>query len=499
MSSARAHSARPFAAPSRFILDRVRDLGLLIAAPVWIIPLAYGIAALTTDRAVNEWVLALGGMGHHLPGMMRAYGDRALLRRFRARFVIAPLVLAGFGIASAWSDLHAIVLIAFVWGVWHGLMQTYGFARIYGSREGAGERLDAQLDFALLFTWFVAAVAFSPLRTTFMLDMLATLGVPLPDANALATVRLVVATSTAAATVAWLANAARARFAGRSPGPLRVLLIVTSIAFWWFANVRVRHLLLAMPLFEIFHDLQYLAIVWAFNRRRVDTAAGELRPSLRWLFAPTVTAAITYVAMVAAYGSLSFLSSSKSFGELFTGLFAASQLLHFYYDGFIWKVREPSTGAALGVAPIARARTWAPGPKHALLWGSLAVAAVGLGIGERTHGLPFLQRIPLVAPLVPENPMIQFSAAELHWEHGDAAEALDGFRRVLAIDPDSSAAKNNLALSLVELAERAASTGDAAGLASYSDELRHLRPSLSGEFATLTDARLARFATLRTP
>ena len=34
---------------------------------------------------------------------------------------------------------------------------------------------------------------------------------------------------------------------------------------------------------------------------------------------------------------------------MLTGLLTASALLHFYYDGFIWKVREPAVGESLGV------------------------------------------------------------------------------------------------------------------------------------------------------
>src|SRR5437660_8776866 len=34
---------------------------------------------------------------------------------------------------------------------------------------------------------------------------------------------------------------------------------------------------------------------------------------------------------------------------MLTGVVAASGLLHFYYDGFIWKVREKSTRQSLGL------------------------------------------------------------------------------------------------------------------------------------------------------
>jgi hypothetical protein len=38
-------------------------------------------------------------MGHHLPGMIRAYGDRALFERFKWRFILAPLFLLAVCVA----------------------------------------------------------------------------------------------------------------------------------------------------------------------------------------------------------------------------------------------------------------------------------------------------------------------------------------------------------------------------------------------------------------
>ena len=57
-----------------------------------------------------------------------------------------------------------MVLVAYLWGVWHGLMQTYGFLRIYDAKVGSVSRLTARLDSAMCVTWFGAAVLVSPTR-----------------------------------------------------------------------------------------------------------------------------------------------------------------------------------------------------------------------------------------------------------------------------------------------------------------------------------------------
>ena len=477
---------------SPWILDRPRDLLLLVGAPLWIAPLVYVVAMTVGDRAVNDWVLALGAIGHHVPGLLRAYGDRALRRRFALRFALAPLFLGALCLGLAFAGLHAMMLIAFAWGVWHALMQTYGFARIYGGKAGV-TRLAGRLDLALLGTWFAAGVILSPLRLHFLLDVGATCGVPLPSPSLLLALRVIVGAATIAATLAWLIATAVA-LRRRSPvSAPRVILLVSSIAFWCFANVRVRHPLLGMPLFEIFHDAQYLAIVWAFNRRRVDAAPTEVTSLVRALFRPRALSLVAYVAIVIAYGALGLVAPTGPLGTTMNALLTASQLLHFYYDGFIWRVREPATGSVLGLRESgARA---VPRLGHALTWSLLLVPSLGFAWGEARASIPIRERIPTLAALFPESPLAQFPAAELHWERKEVDEALEGFRRTLALDPSYLTARENLALSLGELADRAAAAGNFSQANAYIRELDAVRGGLRGEQARWAAEFIARHPT----
>src|SRR5262245_24595416 len=45
---------------------------------------------------------------HYLPGILRAYGDRALFRRFRVRLILAPLFLFTVTGAFAYLNLHVV-------------------------------------------------------------------------------------------------------------------------------------------------------------------------------------------------------------------------------------------------------------------------------------------------------------------------------------------------------------------------------------------------------
>src|SRR2546430_6117002 len=152
--------------PNLWILNSWRDLILSVATPLLILPVFALAQSRWSPQDIYLFVAAFGARGHHLPGMIRASGDRALFERFRWRFILAPLFLLVTCIAFYWWDLKGIILVVFFWGVWHGMMQTYGFCRIYDAKTGSFAGLNRRLDFWLCAIWFATAVVVSPKRVT---------------------------------------------------------------------------------------------------------------------------------------------------------------------------------------------------------------------------------------------------------------------------------------------------------------------------------------------
>src|SRR3954454_4527465 len=164
--------------PNFWILNSWRDLLLYVGTPLLILPVFALAQSRWSAQDIYLFVAAFGAMGHLLPGMIRAYGDRALFERFRWRFILAPIFLLVTCTAFYWWDLKGIILVVFFWGVWHGMMQTYGFCRIYDAKTGSFAALSRRLDFALCGVWFAAAVLLSPARMTDTLETLYASGVP---------------------------------------------------------------------------------------------------------------------------------------------------------------------------------------------------------------------------------------------------------------------------------------------------------------------------------
>src|SRR5213596_3313955 len=338
--------------PNLWILDSWRDLILYVCTPLLLVPIFIGAQGIWAAEDIYLFVAAFGAMGHHLPGMIRAYGDRALFKRFRWRFICAPIFLVLICAAFSVWDLKGIVLFAFIWGIWHGMMQTYGFCRIYDAKVGSFAELTRRLDFGLCAIWFATAVLLSSQRMTDTLETYYAVGGPFIPPGFLRAAQQGLLAFALLVSAVFLANFIRMWTSGKRPSPVKLVLLITSISFWWYSNNIVASVLVGIALFEVFHDVQYLSLVWIYNRKRVesDSAIGGF---MHFVFRRSGSLIGHYIGLIFAYGALGYFKSSvgvESVKSILAGVVTASALLHFYYDGFIWKVREKSTRQSLGIS-----------------------------------------------------------------------------------------------------------------------------------------------------
>lgn len=101
----------PVQPASPWILDRWRDLVLFVATPFLIVPLFFLARRQWSVQDLALFVAAFGALGHHFPGMLRAYGDRALFRRFPGTGGADPegAMKAGVGLAAVLPALLAVL------------------------------------------------------------------------------------------------------------------------------------------------------------------------------------------------------------------------------------------------------------------------------------------------------------------------------------------------------------------------------------------------------
>jgi tetratricopeptide (TPR) repeat protein len=483
-------------APRRpWIVSPAWDLFYLVLTPLLIVP-AVLVAARQWLRPEEIYlaVISFASLGHHLPGFMRAYGDRELFDRFRWRFLLAPPLIFALAlvftppasVAQAlrlpWMHLHGLELILLAWGTWHGLMQTYGFMRIYDIRRGENDRYVARLDHALCLMIFLAGIVFSDTRMFGVASAMWQCGLPIFGPETLAAVRWIVGLLSAVVVLLYALHLINRRRQALPLNWVKLLLAASTGWFYWYCGRLSTNLLIGIAMFEIYHAVQYNAIVWIYNRRLLEKAGERFGP-LGFLFRDRATMLGVYLAAIAAYSSIRFFTAHAG-DRMFSGdadnarqwlmaAFVTSSLLHFYYDGFIWKVSERKTQDNLIDVPAPSFERFVPSFIHAGKWATLlAIAAMLVGSERMYASGGARQQAMLVAltTLTPNVPEAQALAAQLNdvdadilyeqglaaLQRGEAAAAVEPLRTATKLDPQHFLAHLQLGDALLALNQPAA-------------------------------------------
>ena len=368
MSAIASAVAAPAAAPRQaWILSPAQDALLVVGAPLLTLAAAvatfgyFGAAAATAYIVLLHVVFTVA---HHLPTFIRVYGDTDLFRRFKWTFVLAPVFPLAFAAAAlAYLNGHEYpvenvmflwVLLA-LWDPWHFLMQHYGFTRIYDRYNAAPKKLAARMDLALSASWFVfIMLASGEWFASVLEDLFLTANVPLAAVLPSAAIEILTKLALAAACVATVGYGvylAWCRRQGFAVSRVKLALFVTMFGVMFIAYTPNPWILAWAPgwtfavgfaVIGVVHMTQYLAIVWRYNRslaaQEGRARAGAFRALHRrggWLIGGA------YVALCLAYGgALTSQHDSRLLMSVLLALGFTSTLLHYYFDGFIWKLRH---------------------------------------------------------------------------------------------------------------------------------------------------------------
>lgn len=412
---------------TRWILNARLDAVLFVGTPLLILPAFYAASHRWSSTELFLIVSTFGALGHHAPGLMRAYGDRQLFRRFWVRFTVVPIAcLILFSLYTV-EELPGAMLVLITWGVWHFLMQTYGFARIYDAKVKSFDATTRYLDLAVCIAWSGSCILSAPGRVREFLALALKSGLSFATDIPLDTVRACWFAGTALVTLLFVANTVKKLRQGEPVNASKIVLFVTTFAFFWLCSVTLKNLLLGIAMFELFHDVQYLGIVWLFNRNRVSKDP-EVGPFTRFLFRPGTGLLGAYLGLVLAYGFIGYAAerlTADRLKNLLFGLIATSNLMHFYFDGFIWKIREPETGSALGVSTGKAQRKITSGLVHAGKWAVLLVIVGCLMVAERSNSMTDVEQAEAILTQVPTSVVAHEELAGIYNEQARYLDAIE--------------------------------------------------------------------------
>lgn len=338
-------------AKDRYIVSPVYDWAFFLASPVLalfvgiaISGTAFADAALSIGEGESAAGIAIGVLIHaHLVAVVfRSHGNPSVFRRHPVRFLLVPAALWAALMWSEWIAVAATVVATF-WDVWHSGAQTFGFARIYDRNAGVPPSRDRALDFAVNQVLYAGPI----LAGATLLDHVEDFGlfggfddplsvllseVPVRAATARAPLAwAVIGIGTAIVVVYAIVSVRRAR-RGEPISMLKIWLVsstgICSIYTWGLNSWGE-----AFFIMNLFHAVQYLALVWWAERDRI---ASRLRLGATRVGRPIALA--VFLGSTAIYGALASLVDADL--HAWWSVTIVVSLMHFWYDAFIWSVRR---------------------------------------------------------------------------------------------------------------------------------------------------------------
>lgn len=289
----------------------------------------------------GHWVLysiAIFNGPHLFSTWTRVYMPRRERFRRPLQYWLVPGILAAFAVGCLAADgLGPVYLrtVIFYWATWHFVAQAYGILRIYQRKHGVVDTFVARLEKTLLFMACFFMVAHRIYTGPWELFNVLIIH-PYPKAwqvNAFGAATLCVAIVYGVTLI-------------RQPQVwLRPLMIGMTILGFYIPFVVVKNGTAAFAAAALWHAVQYIGIVWHYNRTRYD---GKRDPDARvisWASQPGRTlqyCVVLGLCAVGAYAVIFALSPLIGWEVPKTALamWTSMTLGHYYLDGVIWKFKQ---------------------------------------------------------------------------------------------------------------------------------------------------------------
>jgi hypothetical protein len=279
-------------------------------------------------------VVALANGPHLISTWTRVYllpGERW---RRPLQYWVIPALGAAFAVGCVLADGIGPSLmrtVVFYWASWHFAAQSYGVLRLYQRKHGALESRAAQLEKALIFMPALFCVARRMYTGPWDLFGVQILHPPLQ---------------------AWMVNGVGAAcvvvalaYLPIAPRNVRPVYLAASALGFIMPYLVIRNGTAAFAAAALWHAIQYIGIVWLYNRRRypagIDASAPLIsrisQPGREWAYVGVIAAcaAAVYVVVI-GFALAAGLTVHKAGLTVWTGL----TLGHYYLDGVIWKFKR---------------------------------------------------------------------------------------------------------------------------------------------------------------
>jgi hypothetical protein len=333
------------------------DLTFFVATALVVLIPWIAIEHLKVEGFLVVAAVAITANGPHLMSTWtRVYLDgNERWRRPFAYWVIPALIAGGVIFLLVWEGRHSRTLrtILLYWATWHFLAQNWGILRIYQRRAGDAMSWMAQYERVILYLgalWPLSIRLFKGPRWLFGAEIY----YPPVEAwmcNALGALL-------AAASIGYVAIRAWQWTRGDRVHLVRPLFMLSSWFGFFVPFVLIRkNGSAAFAAAACWHGLQYLGIVWYYNRNRWKDGIDRKARLVSWVSQPR-RAPFYFLTLLAiagiVYGLLTLVSKLVLDPEIWGSIVWMSLTFgHYWLDGVIWKLRKPELQKHLVAQPQA--------------------------------------------------------------------------------------------------------------------------------------------------
>lgn len=312
------------------------------------------------EGQITEWtwfiLVVCIDVGHVYSTIYRTYLDKEALRNYKVLLYLSPLILYVFGVM-----LHSVQALLFwkvlaYFAVFHFVRQQYGFMRLYARTdpETKWQKLDTVVIYSAtlypiiywhlkgpqLFNWFVEN-DFTYLNQPEIIPFLKGIYIFLLGAYFIKELVFYIKT--------------------KSINRPKNILIIGTIISWYMGIIYFKGDLTFTLLNVASHGIPYFALVWAYGNKAKQSPSSALTK----LFKPQYIIVFLFIILGLAYVEeflwdgfiwrehfdvfpnaiqLPDISSNEILMSLFVPLLALPQILHYFIDGFIWKIKSDKSG-----------------------------------------------------------------------------------------------------------------------------------------------------------
>ena len=445
----------------KWIISPRADILFFVGTPLLCLVPMMALRSVFDSQTILFFIMSFFAMGHHLPGFMRAYGDPELFTTFKEKFLIAPVVVLIVVALAQFNTLHGLFLMVLLWEIWHLFMQHYGIMRIYDGKNKIFAKWNARWDWLLTLAAFVTVVVYSPEYFYRILDHNQNVGLPFLSVEQTLMVKSVLLYATLAIGGGYVGNLIW-RLATRQKVSLpKVAVMGTTIFLIYFGWIYIQDLTIGYAAFAAFHDIQYFAIVWIYNNNLVQRQEKTSRLLKTFFTSRSMPILVGYVAISFIYGTVNYSLNWFDRAQWIKAieiLVITSTLLHYYFDGFIWKMRDRRNQANLDI-------------KGEEGWDKIGARRAVRGVVDRFGGyfretgrqllyfaLPVLllsgiqfywqadevEARDAMVELFPELPGAHNDRGVMYSRIGDWEKASAAYRRAIELDPEGHEALKNM-------------------------------------------------------